>query len=161
MILTYIAALSESSILKSKMLKRPGALKTAMLLDMSADWAMRYRALLASSGIELIEWIPSGAGWIAQWQKRRPSMTIVDLQLIKRDGIYCIEKIHALDQHHWTIFTHGYQGMMANAVEMKAMARGASSVLQKPFSETRFKIAIDRFKLHSQKIKSVSKIQLA
>jgi response regulator of citrate/malate metabolism len=50
--------------------------------------------------------------------------------------------------------------MLANSVEMKALSRGASSVLQKPFSNERFHAALKRFYIHDEKIKNVSKVQL-
>jgi two-component system chemotaxis response regulator CheY len=123
----------------------------AMLLESSFEAATAVREELEALNIELVEWSVSGAGWIAAWQKAKADIVIVDLQLPKRDGIYCIEKILSLNANTVVIFTHSYAGAMANDIEMKALAAGAASVLQKPYSRSRFGVSLARALAQVQK----------
>jgi two-component system chemotaxis response regulator CheY len=115
-----------------------------MLIDASYEWATQFRAWLQKSDIELVEWSTSGTGWMTTWQKAKPEIVIIDLQLPNRDGLYCIEKLLSLEAQTPIVFTHSYNDLLANDVEMKALGFGAIAVLQKPMVEERFQLAIKK-----------------
>jgi two-component system chemotaxis response regulator CheY len=119
-------------------------LPKVLLLDASYEDAARFKSLLEKFGAELGEWVPSGARWIAPLQEIKPEIIIVNYTLPKRDGIYCIEKIMEMNSTVKILFVHSFSGLAANDIESLALARGAVSVLQKPFSDSRFFASMQR-----------------
>jgi len=113
-----------------------------MILMAGEEGAGEIRSLLEQSGVRVVEWARSGAGWIAPWQKAKPSIVVVDLQLPKRDGLYCLGKIRELDAQSKVLFTHAYSGSMANEVEIRALALGAGAAVQFPCPAVRFTQAL-------------------
>ena len=141
------------------MSKLPAAPKGVMLLEASVESASQIRTLLERESLELAEWQRSGLGWGPAWQKLRPEIVIVDYLLAKQDGLQCIEKFKGLDASMAILFTHAFQGMRANEIELKAIDLGASSVLQKPFGEARFLTTLRRLKATTLRNRSVVKLK--
>ena len=115
-----------------------------MVLDASHESAARIKSLLEASGVEMVEWATSGTGWLAAFQTANPAFLFVDLQLPKRDGLYCLEKARGLSPMVRGVFMHSYQGAYANEIELRAFALGAVAVAQKPLQEARFTTMLDR-----------------
>ncbi len=115
-----------------------------MLLDFTPESAAVIRSLLAKFQIDLVEWKTEGVGWVADWQRVKPDFFFVDLQLPKRDGLFVVEKLRQMDPQVVICFMHSYVGILANHVELKAMALGAAMVIQKPIVEKRFSVGIRR-----------------
>jgi len=118
----------------------------AMLFDRSADSAARTRALMEKMGIKLVEWVATGSGWVGTWQKHRPRIVVVDLLLPKQDGLFVVESILKFDLDSLILFTHSYEGEIANNVEAKALSLGATAVLQKPAPDSRYQVAFERMR---------------
>jgi len=115
-----------------------------MLIDASYESAMQIRELLGKVGLKLDEWATSGVGWAEAWQRGRPAIVIIDLQLPRRDGLYCLAKIRELNPEANVLFMHSYCGLTANDIEYKALAHGATAVVQKPIVPSRFLLTIER-----------------
>jgi DNA-binding NarL/FixJ family response regulator len=133
--------------------------KTAMIFDPGSESAAISRTVLERSGIEVTEWARSGIGWMAPFQKARPDFALIDLQLPKRDGLFVVQKIHELLPNCYTLLTHSYVGMLANAIDMRALAVGAHGVIQRPFSAERLKASIDRYFELSANLKMMGMIR--
>jgi DNA-binding NarL/FixJ family response regulator len=114
-----------------------------MILDASAESAAETRFLLEKAGLHVVEWASSGTGWITGWQRAKPEVVVIDLQLPKRDGLHCLGKLKELDASVKVLFTHSYSGACANEAEWKALSLGASAVLQRPASAARFLAVLD------------------
>jgi len=123
---------------------QPPKAMTAMLFDSSPEWAARIQVLLNKSNVVLGEWTRNAAEWVQKWQKSRPTLVIIDLQLPRRDGLYYLQKLREIDADSKVIFTHSYQGIMANDVELKALGLGATTIVQKPFTDVRFTLGLQR-----------------
>ena len=126
---------------------------SAILLIHSEEEALVMQEWLHALGVEIVEWNRTGSQWFSSYQAKRPKILFIDLVLPRRDGLDCIEKIHEMNPYQWICFTHPFQGISANAIESSAIARGASSVLQRPFSKERLAVAISRFRSQSRKVK--------
>ena len=133
---------------------------TAMLLDHNYESAIRIRSLLSEMDIRLVEWSTSGINWLPKWQSLKPSITFVDLMLPHKDGFHCIKQIRETDGTHFPIFLHSYMGAQASYCELRALDLGVSSVLQKPFTDARFKLTVERYFENQVKITSVKKVSL-
>jgi two-component system chemotaxis response regulator CheY len=133
-----------------------------LLIDASADFAGYVRKLLQDNAqFELAEWYNSGVGWVNVWHQVKPDFLFVSLELSKRDGLFCVEKVKSLDPQAFIVFMHNYTGAQANTVELKALALGANSVLQRPFTDERFFTTLNRLAQQKGKIISVKKLKFA
>lgn len=126
---------------------------TAILLIHSEEEALQMQEWLHGLHVEVIEWNRTGTQWFSTYQAKRPKLLFVDLVLPRRDGLRCVEKIHELSPYQWTCFMHPFQGMAASHVELKALAYGASAVLQRPFAKERLGVAVERYRSQSKKVR--------
>ncbi len=115
-----------------------------MIVDYYEENASELRANLEANGIQVVEWARAGSGWMSAWQKLRPDFVFVELQLPKRDGLYCLTKLKELEPAARVVLSHRYQGMMANEVENRALSLGALAVLQRPYTPNRFRVTVGR-----------------
>lgn len=122
----------------------PQRMNEVMLFERNEETASLVQGYVEKAGLKLSQWVTLGTGWAELWQKLRPQILIIDLQLPKRDGLFCVEKLRGMDAEAFIIFTHAYQGLQANALELKALALGANSVIQKPFVSARFLTTLQR-----------------
>lgn len=113
-----------------------------MIMDAGFESTAEARLWIEKAGMRVVEWARTGSGWVAPWQKAKPDLIVIDLQLPKRDGLYCLSRIRELDPAARVLFTHGYVGICANEVEMQALSLGASAVLQRPCPQSRFQAAL-------------------
>jgi DNA-binding NarL/FixJ family response regulator len=131
-----------------------------LLIDQSPDFAQYLRTLLQDNAqFELSEWVDSGTGWINVWRTVKPDFLFVSLELSKRDGLFCVEKMRSMDPQIIIVFMHDYTGAMANSVELKAQAVGAAAVLQRPFTNERFHVVLKRCAQLKGKIVSIKRLK--
>jgi len=117
---------------------------TAMIFEHSKEWAYFAQTIMNREGMSVLEWVRTGTEWITPWRRSKPYIVVMDLLLPKRDGLHCMEKMLSLKDDIRVIFTHSFTGAMANAVEVKALSMGALCVLQKPYTDKRFSLALKR-----------------
>lgn len=115
-----------------------------MLIDASHESAAQFKALLARSEIEMVEWVNSGAGWITPFQEKKPDFLFIDYLLPKRDGLYCLDKAVKLIPGTKAVLLHAFTGLAANEIELKAFALGADAVIQRPIAENRLAVMLAR-----------------
>jgi CheY-like chemotaxis protein len=131
-----------------------------MLIDQSADFAAQFKSMLYdNSRFEVVEWVNSGTGWITNWRSAKPDFLFVSHELPKRDGIFVIEKIRSLDSNIHIVFMHNYVGSYANSMELKALSVGAAVVLQRPFSEKRFQVTLNRLAFLKGKTLNIKRLK--
>lgn len=116
----------------------------AFLIDASFEAASEIRALLEKKEIVLTHWVQSGTGWMTPYATSKCDLVLVDWMLPKRDGLDVLQKIRGLDPGATVIFMHSFEGHLANELEVKAYAEGATCVVQKPIVPLRWQTAIDR-----------------
>jgi DNA-binding response OmpR family regulator len=117
---------------------------TVMIFEYSNEWAGFARNILIKEGLDVVEWVKSGTKWMNKWHAAQPELIIVDLLLPIKDGLSVIERIIGLDEETKIIFTHSFTGGIANNFEIRALSLGARSVIQKPYTEKRFLMALKR-----------------
>ncbi len=133
-----------------------------MLIDQSADFATRFRAMLYDNArFEVVEWANSGTGWITLWRTAKPDFLFVSHELPKRDGLFCVEKMKSMDPQIIIVFMHNYIGNYANSIEIKALAVGASAILQRPFTEQRFQVTLKRLAFLKGKTSNLKRLKFA
>lgn len=116
----------------------------AFLIDASFEAATEIRALLEKKEIFLTHWLQSGTGWVTPYAESKCDLVLVDWMLPKRDGLEVLHRIRSLDPAATVIFMHSFEGHLANELEVKAYAEGATCVVQKPIVPLRWQTAIDR-----------------
>ncbi len=133
-----------------------------MLIDQSADFASRFKAMLYDNArFEVVEWSNSGTGWISLWRIAKPDFLFVSHELPKRDGLFCVEKMRSMDPQIIIVFMHNYIGTYANSVEFKALAVGAAAILQRPFTEQRFQVTLNRIASLKGKTANIKRLKFA
>ena len=132
-----------------------------MLFDASVESASNVRAALGKLQVEVVEWSPSGMGWVNIWQKAKVDIVVVDYVLPKKDGLYVIEKIHEFDHSCAILFSHPFGGLLANTLENRAFELGAGGILPKPFTERRMQQILDRLLTAGKKKKLPAKVKMA
>ena len=133
----------------------------AFIIGTSEEWASLVKSLLARVKVDVVEWNRTGQGWQRVWLSVRPSITVVDLVIVKRDGITCMKALRAMDAQASILFTHPFSGLYANEIEVNALGAGASAVLQIPFPEQRFLKSAMRLLIAAAKSKSLRKTKIA
>ena len=116
---------------------------TVVILDASVDYASRMRHLMDKLGIRVLDWWISGRGWEKKWNNLKPDFSIVDNQMPHRDGLRIVQRMRAYKPEALIMFTHSYQGLIANAIEFNALKAGAATAMEKPFSDEQFLLRVE------------------
>src|SRR5262249_52114908 len=106
----------------------------------------RVRSLLASeSDVEIITECSNGAQTLKATQEHRPDLLFLDVQMPRLNGFEVIEALEPT-QIPVVIFTTAHDDHAIRAFEVNAL-----DYLLKPFTEARFKSALQRARDHLQK----------
>jgi response regulator RpfG family c-di-GMP phosphodiesterase len=133
----------------------------AMIIDASADSVAHLRSLLAQVGIDVVEWARNGIGWVEAWSGAKTDLVVVDYVLPGKDGLFVVEKIAQADPGCGLIFLHSFEGWVANQIEVKAYAKGASACFQRPCADIRFQYMAERIAAQSAKKRAPTKVKMS
>lgn len=132
----------------------------AMVIDASSESASHVRSVLAHVKIDVVEWARTGVGWVQPWQNAKVDLVIVDYVLPKKDGLFVVQKIAEVDPACGIIFTHSFQGWVANEIEVSAFQFGAGACFQRPFSDKRFMVIAEKLAHQTSKKRAPTKVKM-
>ncbi len=119
----------------------------ALIVDDEPLARKRIRDLLKDDeGVELAGECSSGAEALALLEELKPSLVFLDIQMPEADGFELMEKMSANGLQPAVIFVTAYDKYALRAFDAQAV-----DYLLKPFSESRFRRAVQRAKDQIQK----------
>ena len=112
-----------------------------LIVDDEPDMRLAVRNVLKLRGYEIAE-AGDGPAAIAQAEKSRPDLVLLDMRLPGMDGIEVLSALKKIDDSLPVVMITGY-GHIQSAVDV--MKLGASEYLQKPFENAQLVETVKRF----------------
>jgi DNA-binding NtrC family response regulator len=116
---------------------------SAIVIDDNRDLRTCFVELLEFNNIKVIETGRNGKEAAELYQKHRPDIVFMDIEMPEYNGLYGLKKIKEFDPNAAVVLVSGSVN-----VEEKFEAYGATAVLPKPFNMIQIKEMVNRLCVH-------------
>lgn len=116
---------------------------SAIVIDDNRDLRTCFVELLEFNNIKVIETGRNGKEAVELYQKHRPDIVFMDIEMPEYDGQYGLKKIKEFDPNAAVVLVSGSVN-----VEEKFEEYGATAVLPKPFNMIQIKEMVNRLCVH-------------
>ena len=98
--------------------------RTVLIADDHPSFRATARALLEADGYEVVGEAPDGAGAVAEAERLRPELVLLDIQLPDVDGFEVARRLRALDHPLQVVLTSSRDGCDFGPLIARSGARG-------------------------------------
>jgi len=115
----------------------------AIVIDDNKELLTCFVELLQFSNVNVIDTGRNGKEAAELYQKHRPDILFMDIEMPQYDGLYGLQKIREYDPNATVVLVSGSVN-----IESKFEEYGATAILPKPFDMKKVKDIINKISIH-------------
>ena len=119
---------------------------TVLIVDDEPVIRNLIRTAVSNLDCEVLDEVANGETAVFQYQKLRPDITFLDIDMPRRDGLEALRLLLAIDPGAFIVIVSAHSTF--DNVQ-RAIDCGAKGFIVKPFNASKFKMLVDKFREES------------